>query len=209
MKIDRRKFFKTVGTGTAALGLGSVPFVSQASSLSSQQKEDDEQVLFIGDNIAIADTVYGKVKGYILRDVYTFLGMPYGADTSGKNRFMPPAEPEPWEGIKPAVYYGNSAPQIMDNRFPNNYSTFADHWNYDDVSENCLTINVWTPGINDAGKRPVLVWLHGGGYTNGNGIEQDGYHGGNISKYGNIVFCSINHRLGPIGFSDLSAGGGE
>ncbi len=209
MKIDRRKFFKTVGTGTAALGLGSVPFVSQASSLSSQQKEDDEQVLFIGDNIAIADTVYGKVKGYILRDVYTFLGMPYGADTSGKNRFMPPAEPEPWEGIKPAVYYGNSAPQIMDNRFPNNYSTFADHWNYDDVSENCLTINVWTPGINDAGKRPVLVWLHGGGYTNGNGIEQDGYHGGNISKYGNIVFCSINHRLGPIGFSDLSAVGGE
>ena len=99
MKIDRRKFFKTVGAGTAALGLGSVPFVSQASSLSSQQKEDDEQVLFIGDNIAIADTVYGKVKGYILRDVYTFLGMPYGADTSGKNRFMPPAEPEPWEGI--------------------------------------------------------------------------------------------------------------
>ena len=65
MKIDRRKFFKTVGTSTAALGLGSVPFVSQASSLSSQQKEDDEQVLFIGDNIAIADTVYGKVKGYI------------------------------------------------------------------------------------------------------------------------------------------------
>lgn len=209
MKIDRRKFFKTVGTGTAALGLSSVPFVSQASTLASKKKEDDGQVLFIGDDIAIADTAYGKVKGYILHDVYTFLGIPYGANAYGKNRFMPPVEPEPWEGIKPAVYYGNSAPQIMDNRFPNNYSTFVDHWNYDDVSEDCLTINVWTPGINDSGKRPVLVWLHGGGYTNGNGIEQDGYHGANLSKHGNIVFCSINHRLGPIGFSDLSGVGGE
>lgn len=210
MKIDRRKFFKTVGTGTAALGLGSmVPLSSYASSEMSAKNDDDSQILFIGDDIAIADTAYGKVKGYILRDVYTFLGIPYGADTSGKNRFMAPKEPEPWEGIKPAVYYGNTAPQNMDNRFPNSYSTFADHWNYDDVSENCLSINVWTPGINDNGKRPVMVWLHGGGYTNGNGIEQDGYHGANISKYGNIVFCSINHRLGPIGFSDLSGVGGE
>jgi para-nitrobenzyl esterase len=76
------------------------------------------------------------------------------------------------------------------------------------VSEDCLKLNVWTPAI-DTKKRPVMVWLHGGGYTNGNGIEQDGYDGENLSRKGNIVFVSINHRLGPIGFSDLSSIGGE
>ena len=69
----------------------------------------------------------------------------------------------------------------MENRWPNNYGTFADHWNYWDVSEDCLYLNVWTPGIADGKRRPVLVWLHGGGFTNGSGIEQDGYHGENIS----------------------------
>lgn len=65
-------------------------------------------------------------------------------------------------------------------------------------------LNVWTPGLTDGKKRPVLVWLHGGGFTNGNAIEQDGYKGENISRYGDIVFVSMNHRLGPIGFSDFS-----
>ena len=116
---------------------------------------------------------------------------------------MPPQPPKPWTDTLPAVWWGNTAPQIMDNRYSNAYSSFVDHWNYDDVSEDCLKLNVWTPAI-DAKKRPVMVWLHGGGYTNGNGIEQDGYDGENLSRKGNIVFVSINHRLGPIGFSDLS-----
>ncbi len=122
---------------------------------------------------------------------------------------MPPQKPEPWEDVFPAVWWGNSAPQIMDNRYANAYPSFADHWNYDDVSEDCLRLNVWTPAIADGQKRPVMVWLHGGGYTNGNGIEQDGYKGENLARKGNIVYVSINHRLGPIGFSDLSAAGGE
>ncbi len=169
----------------------------------------DEQQLQVGDSIAIAQTQYGRVQGFILRNIYNFRGIPYGASTAGKNRFMPPQKPEPWQGILPAVWWGNSAPQIMDNRYANAFASFVDHWNYDDVSEDCLRLNVWTPGLNDGGKRPVLVWLHGGGYTNGNGIEQDGYNGENLSRKGNIVFVSINHRLGPIGFSDLSAVGGE
>ncbi|MFZ2339385.1 MAG: carboxylesterase family protein [Bacteroidales bacterium] len=123
--------------------------------------------------------------------------------------FMPPQKPEPWDNIYPAVWWGNSAPQIMDNRYANAWSSFADHWNYDDVSEDCLKLNIWTPSITDNAKRPVLVWLHGGGYTNGNGIEQDGYMGENLSRKGDIVFVSINHRLGPIGFTDLSGVGGE
>ena len=171
--------------------------------------DNDEQRLFIGDDMAIAQTAYGKVQGYQLNGIYTFLGIPYGADTAGKNRFMPPRKPEPWSDIRPVVFYGITAPQRMENRWPNNYGTFADHWNYWDVGEDCLCLNLWTPAIADGKRRPVLVWLHGGGFTNGSGIEQDGYHGENISREGDIIFCSINHRLGPIGFSDLSAVGGE
>lgn len=206
MKTNRRNFFQTLGVGAAGLGLSSVPFISGAATAS--KNDNDDQQLFIGDNIAIAETKYGKVKGFILRGIFNFRGVPYGADTSGKNRFMPPQPPKPWITVLPTVWWGNTAPQIMDNRYANAYASFVDHWNYDDVSEDCLKLNVWTPDI-DAKKRPVLVWLHGGGYTNGNGIEQDGYDGENLSRKGDIVFVSINHRLGPIGFSDLSGVGGE
>lgn len=211
--LNRREFVKKVGLGTATLGVGGITTMTSCHEVGkaahSSLAANDEQALFIGDDIAIAETTYGKVQGYILNTIHTFLGIPYGADTSGKNRFMPPQKPEPWDGVRPAVFYGHTAPQRMENRWPNNYGTFADHWNYWDVSEDCLCLNVWTPSINDTKKRPVLLWLHGGGFTNGSAIEQDGYHGENLSKYGDIVFVSINHRLGPLGFSDLSAVGGD
>lgn len=206
MKTNRRNFFQTLGAGAAGLGLTSMPLISSASD--SLKSDDDDQQLLIGDNIAIAQTNYGKVKGFILRGIYNYRGIPYGADTSGKNRFMPPQPPKPWTETLPTVWWGNTAPQMMDNRYANAYSSFVDHWNYDDVSEDCLKLNTWTPAV-DTRKRPVLVWLHGGGYTNGNGIEQDGYDGENLSRKGNIVFVSINHRLGPIGFSNLSGVGGS
>lgn len=209
MKSSRRNFFQTLGAGTAGLGMASALPLAGCTSINGSTDEKDDQVLFLGDDIAIASTAYGKVQGLIIRGIYEFRGIPYGADTGGKNRFMPPQKPEPWEEVYPAVWWGNSAPQIMDNRYANAYASFADHWNYDDVSEDCLKLNVWTPAIADGQKRPVMVWLHGGGYTNGNGIEQDGYMGENLSRKGNVVFVSINHRLGPIGFSDLSGVGGE
>ncbi|OYX24028.1 MAG: carboxylesterase [Algoriphagus sp. 32-45-6] len=208
MKNNRRNFLQKIGLGTA--GIAAVPFSSQAQSLQESHSDaGDEQILHIGDDIAVADTVYGKIRGYQLNKVYTFLGVPYGADTSGKNRFMPPQKPEKWEGIKDTIWWGNTAPQIMDRRYAAVHYSFADHWNYDDVSEDCLKLNVWTNGLADGKKRPVLVWLHGGGFTNGNGIEQDGYHGENFAKGKDVVFVSINHRLGPIGFTDLSGVGGE
>jgi para-nitrobenzyl esterase len=206
MKTNRRNFFQTLGAGAAAMGLSSIPMISNASN--SSKADNDDQQLQVGDNIAIAETKYGKVKGFILRGITCYRGIPYGADTSGKNRFMPPQPPKPWTETLPTVWWGNTAPQIMDNRYANAYASFVDHWNYDDVSEDCLKLNVWTPAV-DKKKRPVLVWLHGGGYTNGNGIEQDGYDGENLCRRGDIVFVSINHRLGPIGFSDLSTAGGS
>ena len=104
-----------------------------ASCTSASAASADGQVLFIGDDIAVADTLYGKVRGYLLRDIYLPLGIPYGADTSGANRFMPPVKPAPWTDIYPAMWWGDSAPQHMGNRYANKYVAFRDHWNYDDI----------------------------------------------------------------------------
>lgn len=210
MKSNRRNFIKTMGAGATGIALGTTA-VTAASCASTTIKKDEEdgQVLFIGDNIAVANTTYGKVRGYQLRGINYFLGIPYGADTSGANRFMPPQKPTPWNDILPAVWWGNSAPQMMEKRYANSYASFADHWNYDDVSEDCLRLNVFTPAIADGNKRPVMVWLHGGGFVNGNGIEQDGYNGENFARKGDVVFVSVNHRLGPLGFSNFAAAAGD
>jgi para-nitrobenzyl esterase len=205
MKATRRNFIQTLGIG--AIGL-TIPKTSLGNNHRHDLNMDDDQILHIGDNIAVAQTEYGKVRGFILRGIHQFLGIPYGADTGGKNRFMPPQKPLPWNDIKPTIWWGNTAPQMMEKRYANVVSSFVDHWNYDDVSEDCLKLNVWTPALDNK-KRPVVVWLHGGGFVNGNGIEQDGYHGENLARFGDIVFCSVNHRLGALGYCCLSAAGGE
>ncbi|MBP1608788.1 MAG: pnbA 1, partial [Acidobacteria bacterium] len=210
MKSDRRNFFRSLGAGAAGVAVGTAAISSVSCTQSKiEEGEKDGPILRIGDNIALADTQYGKIKGYILRDIYYFLGIPYGADTSGANRFMPPQKPKPWADVFPAVWWGNTAPQNMDKRYADKYGSFRDHWNYDDVSEDCLRINVFTPAINDGKKRSVMFWIHGGGFTNGNGIEQDGYNGESFARLGDVVFCSINHRLGPLGFCNLAGIGGE
>jgi para-nitrobenzyl esterase len=210
MKTNRRNFFQRLGAGAAGLGMASpLALSSCVQAPDDDGPDEDGQILFIGDKIALADTLYGKVRGFIHRDMYNFLGIPYGANTTGKNRFMPPEKPEPWTDVYPAVYWPNAAPQLLENFFADRYLAFADYWHYDDVSENCLGINVWTPGYNDNARRPVMLWIHGGGFTSGNSIEHPEYHGENLSRRGDIVFCSLNHRLGPLGFTDFGGIGGE
>ena len=218
MHTNRRKFLGSLGIGAAGVTLGSAAGatpqrrprrVPAQSRPRPSTREADGPILQVGNDIAITDTTSGKVRGYILRGIHHFLGMPYGADTSGANRFMPPQKPKPWTDVYPALWWGNSAPQNMENRYANKYPSFRDHWNYDDVSEDCLRINVFTPALKDGRKRPVMFWIHGGGYTNGNAIEQDGYNGENLARAGDVVFCSINHRLGPLGYCNLAGVGGE
>ena len=183
-----------------------LPALLVASCCGGNQTVQDGQRLEIGDDIAITQTQYGKVQGYILDGVYTYLGIPYGAPTGGENRFLPPKAPESWEGVRPALFYGADAPQDNEGRWKNNAGTFTDHWNYFDVTEDCLNLNVWTPAP-DGKKRPVLVWMHGGGFSSGNSVEQDGYKGANLARGGDIVFVSENHRLNAFGFTDLSSCG--
>ncbi len=197
MKSNRRGFVTAMGAGAAGLTLAAKGASSALAAPPAATKEtEDGPVLQIGEDIALADTQYGKVRGYILHGVHHFLGMPYGADTSGPNRFMPPQRPKAWTEVRPALWWGNTAPQNMDNRYANPYGAFRDHWNYDDVSEDCLKLNVFTPALKDGKKRPVLFWIHGGGFTNGNAIEHDGYNGLNFAKQGTRSSARSTTALG-------------
>ncbi len=209
MTETRRGFFRTAGMGAATLALTTRDEAQASSAAPTAAPADDSPALLVGDPVAVAETQYGRVRGYVLRGIHYFLGIPYGADTAGANRFLPPQKPKPWTEVLPALWWGNSAPQNMDHRYADRYYSFRDHWNYDDVSEDCLRLNVFTPALRDGKKRPVLVWLHGGGFTAGNGIEQDGYNGENFARKGDVVFVSINHRLGPLGYCHLAGVGGE
>lgn len=155
-----------------------------------------------GKNIAVVETGSGKVRGYIHKGIYTYKGIPYAQ----AERFMAPAKPTPWKDVRTTLSYGPVCPTDPtttvndEGEFP-----FQHDWGYS--NEHCQSLNVWTPKINDGKKRPVMVWLHGGGFTAGSSIEQPGYDGENLSKKGDVVVVSINHRLNVLGFLDLSAYG--
>jgi para-nitrobenzyl esterase len=209
MPPSRRRFFRTMGAGAAGLTIGREASAETRTPATDVAAGDDGPVLLIGENVALADTRQGRVRGYVLRGIHYYLGIPYGAPPAGANRFLPPRPAEARTNVFPAIWWGNSAPQNMDNRYANPYAAFRDHWNYDDVSEDCLRLNVFTPAAGDGRKRPVIVWLHGGGFVNGNGIEQDGYNGENLARFGDVVFVSLNHRLGPLGYTNLAGALGE
>ncbi|MBD0851816.1 carboxylesterase/lipase family protein [Maribacter arenosus] len=156
-----------------------------------------------GENIAVANTESGKVRGYIHNGVYTYKGIPYAQ----AERFMPPLKAKPWEGIRSSTTYGPVAPLMTPTTEVQDEPEFVfDHdWGY--TNEDCLRINIWTPSIDDGKKRPVLFWIHGGGFTAGSSQELPSYDGENLSKKGDVVVVSINHRLNILGFLDLSAYG--
>ncbi len=155
-----------------------------------------------GKDIAIVQTQTGKVKGYIHDGIYTYKGIPYAK----AERFMPPARLAPWQGVRSSMSYGPVCP--TDPTVTTN-DEFEFPFNHDlgYTNENCLSLNVWTQKINDQKKRPVMVWLHGGGFTAGSSIELPSYDGESLTKKGDVVVVSVNHRLNILGFLDLSAYG--
>lgn len=156
-----------------------------------------------GENVAVTQTESGKVRGYIEDDTYTYKGIPYAQ----AQRFMPPQKAASWEGVRSSTTYGPVAPLITPTTQVQDEPEFVfDHdWGY--TNEDCLRINIWTPSIDDGKKRPVLFWIHGGGFTAGSSQELPSYDGKNLSKKGDVVVVSINHRLNVLGFLDLSAYG--
>ncbi len=145
----------------------------------------------------VVQTKAGKLRGYAVDGTYTFHGIKY-ADAK---RFQMPTEVEPWDGVKDAMSYGYICPILADPVPMGEVMVPHRYWL---SHENCQYLNVWTQSIDSSSKKPVMVWLHGGGFTAGSSIEQVAYDGENMSKYGDVVVVSLNHRLNILGYLDLS-----
>lgn len=163
--------------------------------------------LVTGKDIAVLDTESGKVRGYIHNGIYTYKGIPYAE----ADRFMPPSKPKAWEGVRSSLTYGPVCPLVDPTTSVNDETEFVFNHNWGYPNEDCLRLNVWSPAVKASSsgntKRPVMVWLHGGGHTAGSSQELPSYDGENLSRSGDVVVVSINHRLNILGFLDLSAYG--
>ena len=134
----------------------------------------------------------GRVQGVERSGVWSFSGIPYGASATGGRRWRPPAPPEPWTGIRVCDRFGPVAPQaqgLMDQALEGATGEY---------SEDCLNLNVWTPGL-DGGRRPVMVWIHGGSFMTGSG-SSGLYRGGLLAREGDVVVVTLNYRVGLLGF---------
>ena len=156
----------------------------------------------------IAETAFGKIRGVDNNGIKIFKGIPYGASTAGTNRFMPPADPADWSGVRDALTYGHSAPQrdpAAPSPPPGTLTISGSSLPAE--GEDCLVINVWTPEVGSAGnsgrKRPVMFWCHGGGFATGSGSSPDN-DGTNLARRGDVVVVTVNHRLNVLGFANLS-----
>jgi para-nitrobenzyl esterase len=157
----------------------------------------------------VVATKSGPVQGLVESDIHAFRGIRYGAAPIGKLRFMPPQPPEPWTAAYDATDYGAPAMQLASGTFATAASDFALQMNrvfttpseLKVMNEDCLYLNVWTPGT-DTKKRPVMVWIHGGGFALGSG-SQPVYQGDGLAKFGDVVVVSVNHRLNVFGYLHL------
>jgi para-nitrobenzyl esterase len=147
----------------------------------------------------------GPICGYVDDGVYIYKGIPYGQ----AERFMPPTDPEPWKELRPCRSYGPVAPHPARQGWTDDNQAFTMHWDDGYPGEDCLRVNVWTSRIKADAKMPVMVWLHGGGFSEGSSQEQAGYDGTNLARDHGVVVVSLNHRLNALGFLDLSAYGAK
>lgn len=152
----------------------------------------------------VVSTANGKLRGLHKDGVFTFKGIPYGAPTDGARRFLPPAAPESWTGARNFVEYGQRCPQGTTSRI----NEFALMDRREPAGEDCLVLNVWTAGLEARAKRPVMVWLHGGGFAGGSGAYYI-YDGTRLAQRHGVVHVTLNHRVNVLGFLDLAELGGD
>jgi para-nitrobenzyl esterase len=190
IRFDRREF---LGIGAAA----TASFLTPARALWAQDTRG------LG-RTSVVQTASGRVRGVVKFGVNQFWGVPYAASTADANRFMAPAKVAPWTGVRDCVEVGHRAPQDPDGPISEVFALDRQ----EPMGEDCLNLNVFTPGLG-SGNRPVMVWLHGGGFAGGSG-NWILYEGTNLARKEDVVVVSVTHRLNLFGFLHLSdLGGGE
>jgi para-nitrobenzyl esterase len=191
--LDRRLFLQAAAGGTASLCL---------NSLSSRAFSQDLRLARPGNTVS---TRYGAVRGLVRDEVHQFWNLPYGASTAGANRFMPPQPPAVWSGVQDHFQVGTRSFQQPGIGEPAPVVLAMNR--LEQESEDCLKLNVFTPGTDNRA-RPVMVWMHGGGFTSGSGNYLI-YDGTYLAKKEDVVVVSVTHRLNIFGFLHLADIGGE
>ncbi|MGA7409975.1 MAG: carboxylesterase family protein [Bryobacteraceae bacterium] len=189
---------------TAGLGavLSKPAFGSDSVKTGAQQEQGNVST----PRTAVAKTQYGKVRGFVDGGVLTFKGVPYGATTAGENRWLPAKPPAPWRDEYPALAYGANCPQTL-HPWTSIEQTFLFDWDDGWQSEDMLKLNIWTPSLT--GKRPVMFYMHGGGFSFGSSYELPSHDGAQMARHHEVVQVSVNHRLNILGFFDAAEIGGS
>jgi para-nitrobenzyl esterase len=206
-RIDRRSVLKGAAVAAATGAASMLPSLACADTAKGQpgtSGPSPRDAVIARAGQATVEIATGKIAGSVRNGIFSFKGVPYGETTGGANRFCPPLKPKPWTGLRSSRQYGFVCPQDKGTGRQNDEEAFMFQWNDSVEGEDCLRVNVWTPGINDTKKRPVMVWLHGGGFAAGSGHDLPAFDGENLARRGDVVVVTLNHRLNLLGFLDLS-----
>ena len=201
MRLNRRQVLLLPATA----GIGATLALSTKASDSTKTATHQAPGGCSTPRSAVAKTQFGKVRGYVEGGVATFKGVPYGQNTSGENRWLPAKPPKPWDGEYPALIYGANCPQRLHD-YTAIEQSFLQDWDDGYMSEDMLKLNVWTPSLS--GKRPVMVYFHGGGFFFGSSYELPSQEGAQLARNHGVVSVTVNHRLNVLGFFDVSEVGG-